>query len=70
VSRQESHHVRHPPTPSPPPRPQTATPPEPLIRLWSGLPTPKRQEVLLVLSQVIARNLPAGTRKEAGHDHP
>ena len=53
-----------------PPRPQTATPPGTLTRLWSDLPTPKRREVLLVLSQVIARSLPAATRKEAGHEHP
>jgi hypothetical protein len=54
----------------PPPRPPSATPQDLLTRLWSGLPPPQRREVLLVLSQVIARNLPAATRKEARHEHP
>ena len=37
--------------------------------LWSGLPLPRRQEVLMVLSLVIAQSLPSATRKEAGHEH-
>ena len=29
---------------------------------------PRRQEVLLVLSQIIAKGLPTATRKEAGRE--
>src|SRR5438552_18042502 len=54
--------------PQSPPRPQT--PPGPLSQPWSGLPAPRRQEVLVVLSQIIAKNLPPVVRKEAGHEHP
>jgi hypothetical protein len=35
-----------------------------------GLPAPKRQEVLLVLSQVLAKSLRPPVQKEAGHEHP
>jgi len=56
-------------SPVPPPRPKTATPPELRTRLWSGLSPPRRQEVLMVLSQVIAHSLPPSTRKEASHEH-
>ncbi len=53
-----------------PPAPQPARLPGPLTQAWSGLPAPRRQEVLLVLSQIIAKGLPAAVRKEAGHEHP
>ena len=53
-----------------PPAPQPARLPGPLTRAWSGLPPPRRQEVLLVLSQIIAKSLPTAVRKEAGHEHP
>ena len=42
-------------SPAVPPAPQPATPPSPLNHGWSDLPIPRRQEVLLVLSQIIAR---------------
>ena len=35
-----------------------------------GLPASKRQEVLLVFSQIIARGLPTAMRKEAGRERP
>jgi hypothetical protein len=41
-----------------------------LTPLWSDLPAPRRQEVLLVLSQLIAKSLPPAARKEASHEHP
>jgi hypothetical protein len=53
----------------PPPRPQPARLPRPLIRAWSGLSPPRRQEVLQVLSQIIAKSLPTAVRKEASHEH-
>ncbi len=53
----------------PPPRLKPARLPGPLIQAWSGLPAPRRQEVLLVLSQIIAKGLPAAVRKEAGREH-
>ena len=56
--------------PQSPPRPQLARLPRPLTRAWSDLPAPKRQEVLLVLSQMIAKSLPTAVRKEASHEHP
>jgi hypothetical protein len=31
---------------------------------------PRRQEVLMVLSQLLAQNLPPRERKEVGHEHP
>jgi hypothetical protein len=33
------------------------------------LPAPRRQEALLVLSQIIAKALPTAMRKEAGREH-
>ena len=56
-------------SPVPPPRLQPTTRRGPLTRAWSGLPPPRRQEVLLVLSQIIAQSLPAAARKEAKHEH-
>ena len=53
-----------------PPRPPRARRPGPLTRAWSGLPAPRRQEVLQVLSQIIAKSLPTAVRKEAGCEHP
>ena len=55
--------------PQSPPRPQPRRLPRPLTRAWSGLPPPRRQEVLRVLSQIIAKGLPAAVRKEAKHEH-
>ena len=52
-----------------PPRPQPARLPRPLIRAWSGLSPPRRQEVLQVLSQIIAKSLPTAVPKEASHEH-
>jgi hypothetical protein len=51
-----------------PPRLQPARPRGRLIRAWSELPSPRRQEVLLVLSQIIAKGLSAAVRKGAGHE--
>jgi hypothetical protein len=35
-----------------------------------GLPAPRRQEILMVLSQIIAKSLqPVAARKEAGYEH-
>ena len=62
--------VQQPSLPSPPPRPQPSTPAHLLSRLWSKLPPQRRQEVLLLLSQLIAKSLPPATRKEARHEHP
>ena len=70
ANRSEGHHVQPSPLRSPPPRPQPARLPGPLTRAWSGLPPPRRQEVLLVLSQIIAKSLSAAVRKEASHEHP
>jgi hypothetical protein len=39
-----------------------------MTRAWSGLPVAKRQELLLVFSQIIAQSLPPTARKEAGHE--
>ena len=63
-----------PPCPTPdappsPPRPRPTRPREPLTRAWSGLPSSRRREVLLVLSQIIAKGLPSAARKEARHEH-
>ena len=58
-----SHHSAVPPALKP------ARLPGPLIHAWSGLPAPRRQEVLLVLSQIIAKGLPAAVRKETGREH-
>jgi hypothetical protein len=66
----EGYHVPLLPIRSPPPRPQPARLPGPLTRAWSDLPTPRRQEVLMVLSQIIAKALPTSVRKEAGREHP
>ena len=51
-----------------PPAPQPTRPRAPLTRAWSGLPSSRRQEVLLVLSQIIAKGLPSTARKEARHE--
>jgi len=53
----------------PPPRSQPARFLRRLSRAWSCLPQPRRQEALLVLSQIIAKSLPAVVRKEANHEH-
>ena len=55
----------------PPPRPLRPRRPGPLTRAWSGLPPPRRRELLLVLSQIIARSLPTAVKavKEACHEH-
>lgn len=66
----ENCHVHPSQTRCPPPRPQATTPRLPLSRLWSSLPAAKRQEVLMVLSQVVAKSLPPAQRQEAGHEHP
>ena len=52
-----------------PPRPQPARLAGPLTRAWSGLPPPRRRQVLLVLSQIIAKVLAPAERKEAGCEH-
>ena len=52
-----------------PPAPQVTTPPSPLSRLWSNLPPLRQREVLLLLSHLIAKNLPPVQRKEADHEH-
>jgi hypothetical protein len=39
-----------------------------LSQVWKDLLAPKRQEALLVLSQIIAKSLPSTARKEAGHE--
>ena len=50
-----------------PPRARDRRAREPLTE--PGRPPPsRRQEVLLVLSQIIAKRLPAAVRKEAGHE--
>jgi hypothetical protein len=67
---QEGHDVQLSPLPSPPPRRKPATPPGLLTRPWSGLPAPRRQEVLMVLSQIVAKSLPPAVRKEVSHEHP
>jgi hypothetical protein len=41
-----------------------------MTQAWSGLPAPRRQEVLLVFSRIIAKALPTAVRKEAGREHP
>jgi hypothetical protein len=41
----------------------------PLTQAWSGLTAPRRQEVLLVLSQIMAKALPTAVRKEANREH-
>ena len=51
-----------------PPRPRQTRLLRSLTKIWSTLPVPRRQEALLVLSQIIAKKLPAAVRKEAGHD--
>ena len=53
-----------------PPHPKPTTTPSPLNRLWSHLPASRLQEILMVLSQVIAHSLPAAARKEASQEHP
>src|SRR4051812_28123946 len=69
ANRLEGHHVPRLPSHSPPPRPQSARLLGPLTRAWSNLPAPRRREVLLVLSQIIAKSLPTAV-KEAGREHP
>jgi hypothetical protein len=44
-------------------------PPSPLNRLWSSLPPLRQREVLLLLSQLIAKSLPPTQWKEADHEH-
>jgi hypothetical protein len=39
-----------------------------LTRLWSSLPVQTQQQILRVLSQLVAKNLPPATGKEAGHE--
>ena len=54
----------------PPPRSQPARLLRRLSPAWSCLPQARRQEVLLVLSQIIAaQSLPAAVRKDANHEH-
>ena len=52
-----------------PPRSQPARLLRRLSPVWSCLPQPRRQELLLVLSQIIAKSLSAALRKEANHEH-
>ena len=52
-----------------PPRSQPARLLRRLSPVWSCLPQPRRQELLLVLSQIIAKSLSAVLRKEANHEH-
>ena len=52
----------------PPPRIRPAKLRGRLIRAWSGLPAPRRQEVLLVLSQMISNGLSYAVRKGASHE--
>jgi hypothetical protein len=59
---------KHPHTAVPPPRLQPARSRGLLIRAWFGLPSPRRQEVLLVLSRIIAKGLSAAVREGAGHE--
>ena len=70
ANRSEGHHVPRSPFRCPPPRPRPVRRSQPLIQAWLSLPTPRRQEVVLVLSQVIARWLPTAPQKEAGREHP
>jgi hypothetical protein len=44
----------------------------PIDRLWTQLPACNRQRLILLLSQVLERQLqqPGSPRKEAGHDRP
>ena len=53
----------------PPPRSQPARLLRRLSPVWSCLPQARRQELLLVLSQIIAKSLSAALRKEANHEH-
>ena len=52
-----------------PPRSQPVRLLRRLSPVWSCLPQPRRQELLLVLSQIIAKSLSAALRKEANHEH-
>ena len=51
-----------------PPRPQPVRLPRRLTQAWSCLPARRRQEVLLVLGQIIAKGLSPVVRKEAGRE--
>ena len=68
ANRSEGHHVQHPTLRSPPaPAAEAAS--------WAtdpslvGSPPAQAQEVLLVLSQILAKGLPAAVQKEAKHEH-
>src|SRR5262249_20412060 len=69
ANRLEGHHVQSAPIRSPPPRPQPTRQARTLTRAWSDLPAPRRQQVLLVLSQILAKTLPSRALKEGSHEH-
>lgn len=61
-----SHHHRS----AVPPRPKPKRLPRPLTQAWSDLPAPRRQEILMMLSQIIAKSLSRAVQKGASHEHP
>ena len=69
ANRLEGHHVQSSPIRRPPPRLQPTRHAKSSTRAWSDLPALRRQEVLLVLSQIIAKTLPSLVLKEGRHEH-
>src|SRR5262249_46566419 len=70
ANRLEGHHVQSAPIRSPPPRPQPTRHARTLTRAWSDLPALRRQQVLLVLSQILAKTLPSPVLKGAAMSTP
>jgi hypothetical protein len=60
----EEPHVRHHPTPCPPPRLKATNPPP----VWAQLPANRQKQLHEVLGQLLARLHAANVRREAGRE--